>query len=80
MQVKEEGVNCEDDVSGFGPACLGPVDTRSEPRGNNTLPNTPSVPSSFPASASIAVQTVYALEKYGDAGSNVAVGVLQQQG
>ena len=80
MQVKEEGVDFEDNVSGFGPASAGLVDTRSEPYGCNTLPNTPSIPSSFPASASIAAQTAYALEKYGEAGSNVAAGVLGQQG
>ena len=79
-QVKEELASLEDDVSSFGPASAGAFDGRSDPYSCTTLPNTPSAPSSFPASASIAAQTAYALEKYGEAGTNVAAGVLQQSG
>ena len=79
LQLKEEEVSCQDNVC-FGLASAVAFDARSDPYSCTTLPNTPSAPSSFPASAGIAAQTAYALEKYGEAGTNVAAGVLQQSG
>ena len=80
LQVKEEAVSVSGDEPSFGPALVGPVESRSEPYACSTVPHTPSAPASLPSSASIAAQTAYALDKYGEEGSNVAAGVCQQRG
>ena len=80
LQVKEEEGSVPGDEPSFGPALVGPVESRSEPYACSTVPHTPSAPASLPSSASIAAQTAYALDKYGEEGSNVAVGVCQQRG
>ena len=80
LQVKEEELSVPGDEPSFGPASLGPVESRSEPYACSTVPHTPSAPASLPSSSSIAAQTAYALDKYGEEGSNVAEGVCQQRG